>query len=99
MLNDLLYIVWDADPVMFTIGGFELRYYGLMWALTFLIGERFFTNYVKREGFGSQIVETGFIWIVLGAVLGPCADPPRKAAPHTVSHNPSSLSSPPTPAC
>lgn len=70
MLNDLLYIVWDADPVMFTIGGFELRYYGLMWALTFLIGERFFTNYVKREGFGSQIVETGFIWIVLGAVLG-----------------------------
>lgn len=70
MLNNLLYIVWDADPVMFTIGGFELRYYGLMWALTFLIGERFFTNYVKREGFGSQIVETGFIWIVLGAVLG-----------------------------
>lgn len=70
MLNDLLYIVWDADPVMFSIGGFELRYYGLMWALTFLIGERFFTNYIRREGFGEQVVETGFVWIVLGAVLG-----------------------------
>ena len=70
MLNNLLYIVWDADPVMFSIGGFELRYYGLMWALTFLIGERFFTNYVRREGFGQQVVETGFVWIVLGAVLG-----------------------------
>ena len=70
MLNNLLHIVWNADPVMFTIGGFELRYYGLMWALTFLIGERFFTNYIRREGFGSQVVETGFVWIVLGAVLG-----------------------------
>lgn len=70
MLNDLLYIVWDADPVMFSIGGFELRYYGLMWALTFLIGERFFTNFARREGFGQQIVETSFLWIVLGAVLG-----------------------------
>ena len=70
MLNDLLYIVWDADPVMFSIGGFELRYYGLMWALTFLIGERFFTNFVRREGFGQQVVETSFMWIVLGAVLG-----------------------------
>ena len=70
MLNNLLYIVWDFDPVMLSIGGFELRYYGLMWALTFLLGERFFNNYAKREGFGNEIVETGFIWIVLGAVLG-----------------------------
>lgn len=70
MLNNLLYIVWDFDPVMFSIGGFELRYYGLMWAITFLLGERFFTNYARREGFGMQIIETGFIWIVLGAILG-----------------------------
>ncbi|MBR5282716.1 MAG: prolipoprotein diacylglyceryl transferase [Alistipes sp.] len=70
MLNDFLYIVWDFDPAMLSIGGFELRYYGLMWALTFLLGERFFSNYSKREGFGAEVVETGFVWIVLGAVLG-----------------------------
>ena len=70
MLSNLLYIVWDIDPVMFSIGGFELRYYGLMWALTFLFGERFFSAFAKREGFGNEIVETGFVWIVLGAILG-----------------------------
>ena len=70
MLSNLLYIVWDVDPVMFSIGGFELRYYGLMWALTFLFGERFFSTFAKREGFGNEIVETGFVWIVLGAILG-----------------------------
>jgi prolipoprotein diacylglyceryl transferase len=70
MLNNFLYIVWDFDPVMLSIGGFEIRYYGLMWAITFLLGERFFSWYAKREGFGNEIVETGFVWIVLGAVLG-----------------------------
>ena len=70
MLNDFLYIVWDVDPSIFTIGSFELRYYGLMWAVTFILGERFFTSYVRREGFSQQVVETGFLWIVLGAVLG-----------------------------
>lgn len=70
MLNNFLHIVWDFDPVMISIGGFELRYYGLMWAITFLLGERFFSTFAKREGFGNEIVETGFIWIVLGAVLG-----------------------------
>lgn len=70
MLSNFLYIVWDSNPVMFSVGDFELRYYGLAWALTLLFGERFFSNFARREGFGSQIVETGFLWIALGAVLG-----------------------------
>lgn len=70
MLNDFLYIVWDFDPVMFSIGSFDIRYYGLMWALTILLGERFFSAFARREGYGPQIVETGFVWIVLGAILG-----------------------------
>ncbi|MBR4994823.1 MAG: prolipoprotein diacylglyceryl transferase [Alistipes sp.] len=70
MLNNLLYIIWDFDPAMFSIGSVEVRYYGLMWALTILLGERFFTNFTRREGFGQEIVETGFVWIVLGAILG-----------------------------
>ena len=70
MLNDLFYIVWDFDPVMFSIGSVDIRYYGLTWALTILLGERFFSYFARREGFGPQIVETGFIWITLGAILG-----------------------------
>ena len=66
MLNDLFYIVWEFDPVMFSIGSVDIRYYGLTWALTILLGERFFSYFARREGFGPQIVETGFIWITLG---------------------------------
>ena len=70
MLQDLLYVVWDVNPVLFNIGGFELRYYGLMWAFAILFGERLIWAFAKREGFSQDIVETGFIWIVLGAILG-----------------------------
>ena len=70
MFGDLLYIVWDANPVLFNLGGFELRYYGLMWAVAILLGERLISLFVKREGLDPNIVETGFVWIVLGAILG-----------------------------
>ena len=33
-----LSIVWDFDPVLLSIGTFDIRYYGLMWALAILIG-------------------------------------------------------------
>lgn len=67
---DILYIVWDVDPAMFSINGFEVRYYGLMWVVALLLGERIMTHFASREGFSPKIIETGFIWIVLGAILG-----------------------------
>lgn len=69
-MNDMLYIVWDVDPTMFTLGSFELRYYGLMWVLALLLGERIMSVFAYREGYSPKIIETGFVWIILGAILG-----------------------------
>ena len=69
-MNDMLYIVWDVDPTMFTLGSFELRYYGLMWVLALLLGERIMSIFAYREGYSPKIIETGFVWIILGAILG-----------------------------
>ena len=66
----MLYIVWDVDPTMFTIGSFELRYYGLMWVLALLLGERIMSVFASREGYSPKIIETGFVWIILGAIRG-----------------------------
>ena len=35
---NLLYFVWDADPVMFQIGEHGIRWYGLLLAVGFLLG-------------------------------------------------------------
>lgn len=76
MILQPLGIVWDFDPVIFQIGSFDIRYYGLMWALALLIGSRFFDNFVKREGLPQRVSESIFVYgtlaTVLGARLGHC---------------------------
>lgn len=71
-----LSIVWDFDPVLFTIGSLDIRYYGLMWALAILIGAKFFDNFCKREGLPASVSESIFIYgtlaTILGARLGHC---------------------------
>lgn len=69
-------IVWDFDPVFIRLGSFDIRYYGLMWALAILIGALFFDNFCKREGLPSKISESIFLYgtlaTILGARLGHC---------------------------
>lgn len=71
-----LSIVWDFDPVFLRIGTFDIRYYGLMWALAILIGAWFFDNFCKREGLSQDVSGSIFIYgtlaTILGARLGHC---------------------------
>lgn len=67
-----LSIVWDFDPVFFTLPGlgWEIRYYGLTWALAILVAAKFFDNFVKREGLPEKVSESVFIYATLGTILG-----------------------------
>ncbi len=71
-----LSIVWDFDPVFFTIGSLDIRYYGLMWALAIAVGAVFFDNFCKREGLPQSVSESIFIYgtlaTIIGARLGHC---------------------------
>lgn len=65
-----LAIVWDFDPVMISIGSFEIRYYGLMWAIAILLAAKFFDNFVKREGLPEAVSESIFLYGTLGTIIG-----------------------------
>ena len=67
---NILSIIWDWDPSLITIGDFDIRWYGLMWAIAILLAERICNYTFKREGLPPQTVESGFIWIVLGTFIG-----------------------------
>ena len=58
MVFNPLYIVWNFNPVLFSVGGLDIRYYGLMWALAILVGAKFFDNFCKREGLPSSVSES-----------------------------------------
>ena len=75
-MNRFSTIVWDVDPVAFSIFGVDVRYYGLFWALAFILGIVFFTRFVRREKLPDKLVDSLFwcatILGILGARLGHC---------------------------
>ena len=72
----LLSVSWDVNPVMFSIGPLEIRYYGLTWALAIGLGAWFFTKFVKREGLPEKVADSifwyGTLATIIGARLGHC---------------------------
>lgn len=63
-------IVWDVSPTLFSIGGLEVRYYGLAWALTFLVGMVMFNSFVKRDGYQPKVFDSVFWYGVLSTIIG-----------------------------
>jgi prolipoprotein diacylglyceryl transferase len=67
-------IVWDVSPTIFKIGSFEVRWYGLLFALGFVIGyqiiARIFKIEKKSENHLDALLLTMIISIVLGARVG-----------------------------
>ena len=65
-----LAVIWDFDPVMFSLGSLEIRYYGLMWALALLLGGWFFGNFCKRENLKPELADSVFVFGALATVIG-----------------------------
>ena len=61
-------VVWDFNPVFFSIGSFDIRYYGLMWVLAILGGMLFFDQVCKREGLPQKVSESIFVYGTLGPI-------------------------------
>ena len=71
MINQLLTIYWDFDPVFFRIGeNFDIRYYGLMWALAIGLAAWMFDRFVKREGLPEKVSESIFYFGTLATIIG-----------------------------
>lgn len=65
-----LTVNWDFDPVMFSIGSFDIRYYGLMWAIALLLGGVLFNIFCKREGLPRSVADSIFLFGTIATVVG-----------------------------
>lgn len=63
-------IVWDVDPVFFSVGSLSVRYYGLCWATGILLGYWLLGYLSKREGVPESVVDKMALWSVLGVFIG-----------------------------
>ena len=66
----LLAVVWDFNPTLIEIFGFEIRWYSLCWVLALLVGGWLFSYFCKREGKPESVSDRAFLYIVLGTIIG-----------------------------
>ena len=68
----LTYIHWNVDSDIFVIPylNHPVRWYGLSWAIGFLLGQQVMNFIYKRDGRPVQEVDTLTIYVIIAAVVG-----------------------------
>lgn len=66
----LSYVIWDVNPEIFSIGSFSVRWYGLLFALSFLIGQQIMIHIFKKEGKPLKDIDALTLYMVIATVLG-----------------------------
>ena len=69
-MSILNYITWDVSPEIFSIGSFEVRWYGLFFALAFVFGQRILTKIYVAEGRTEGDVDVITLYMIIGTVVG-----------------------------
>ena len=71
-----LVVTWDVNPALFHLGSFEVRYYGVLWAVALGLSAYIFHHIMIREGLSEKTFDSvfwfGVISTVLGSRLGHC---------------------------
>lgn len=63
-------ILWNVSPEIVSIGPLTLRWYGLFWALSFLVGYYLVIGFYKKEGKNPLQVDTLSVYMIIGTILG-----------------------------
>jgi len=66
----LIFIPWNVDPEIFSIGPFSIRWYGLLFALGFIIGLQIISKIFKDEGKSKKDVDSVTIYMLLSTIIG-----------------------------
>jgi len=66
----LIQIIWDINPIAFSIGNFEFRWYGLMYALAFIICYFIALKWFRKENKPLDKVANLSIYILIAGILG-----------------------------
>ena len=66
----LNYITWNVDPVAFSLGSLQVRWYGICWALGFLFGYLLMSKVYKKEKMPEGEMDSLLIYMLVSTVIG-----------------------------
>ena len=64
------YFTWSVSPILFSFGVIKMYWYGLFFATAILVGIEIMKWVYKRENKAVALVDSGFIYAVIGIVVG-----------------------------
>ena len=66
----LNYITWNVDPVAFSMGPLQVRWYGICWAVGFLLGYLLMNKVYKHEKMPEGSMDSLLIYMLVSTVIG-----------------------------
>lgn len=67
---DLLYINWNPDPEIFSLGSFSVRWYGVLFAAGFFIGYFIVKDFFKKENVPLKLLDHLATYLVVATIVG-----------------------------
>jgi phosphatidylglycerol---prolipoprotein diacylglyceryl transferase len=64
------HLVWHMDPAIFVLGPFEVRWYGLFFALGFLLGFQIMAQFYRHEQRELENLSKLCLYLLLGTIIG-----------------------------
>lgn len=65
-----LFITWNVDPVLFTLGPVSVRWYGLMFVIGFILGYKIMERMFRHEGVPRKWLDILLIYVVFATIVG-----------------------------
>ena len=67
---ELLAVHWNIDPVILHIGGFELRYYSLLFVSGFILGWYIMKSFFVREKISTDLLDPMLYMLLICTIVG-----------------------------
>ena len=65
-----LFINWDISPEIFNLGGISIRYYGLLFAVAFILGYKVEEKMFKSEGLPMAWLDKLWLYVAIATIVG-----------------------------
>ena len=69
-MTDILAIIWNANPELFHIGGFAVRWYSLLFMSGFILGFFIFQWFFKRGKLDPGLLDSLLVTLIVGTIVG-----------------------------
>ena len=68
----MIFLHPSIDPVIFSLGSIEIRWYGLAYVAAFLIGIQLMKRFNNKiqDNIKNKIIDDFFIWSIIGVIVG-----------------------------